>query len=325
MLDESGEISNFCRIFAFVKPYAFMRHDHLRRELELLLLLTQNRQYTVDEVCKKLEISRRSFYYYIEFFEQTGFKVEKGRRLYSLSRQSWFFKKLYDLVQLTEDEVVLMRQLIEKTGMESGRLRSLHGKLDKFYDFKILEDEALQKKTTEMRGVIYDAIKEKDAVRIIGYSSPSSHTVKDRLVEPFLFLNNNKDVRCYEIESGMNKTFRLSRMGGVERLEQKWAYETEHRRVYVDLFAFSGEEIKKVTLLMGQLSYNVMLEEYPESERNFTKQEDGRWLLELGVCSYLGIGRFVLGLYDDIEILGDEGLKEYVAKKLQAWSCNLKK
>ena len=33
--------------------------------------------------------------------------------------------------------------------------------------------------------------------------------------------------------------------------------------------------------------------------------------------SFLGIGRFVIGLYDDIEILGCEEFKEYVRKKIE--------
>jgi hypothetical protein len=31
--------------------------------------------------------------------------------------------------------------------------------------------------------------------------------------------------------------------------------------------------------------------------------------------SYLGIGRFILGLYDDIEVLGDDGLLRYIEEK----------
>ncbi len=302
-----------------------MRHDHLKRELELMLLLTQNRQYTVDEICDKAGISRRSFYYYIEFFEQAGFVVERSDRLYSLNRSSWFFKKLYDIVQLTEDEVLLMRQLIESSGMASGRLKALHRRLDRFYDFKILEDEELQRRTTEMRGVIYNAIKTRSMVSIEGYSSPSSHTVSNRLVEPFMFLNNNRDVRCYELASGMNKTFRLSRMNGVELLDRRWENEGRHRKVYIDLFSFSGESTMHVTLLMGQLSHNVMLEEYPESAAFFVKYNNDQWRFEIDVCSYLGIGRFVLGLYDDIEIKGDEGMKNYITEKLRAWNDNLKK
>lgn len=301
-----------------------MRHDHLKRELDLILLLTQNRWYRIEEICDRIGISRRSFYYYIEFFEQAGFKVEKSGRYYSLNRSSDFFKRLYDLVQLTEDEVALMRQLIDNAGLQGNRLRSLYRRLDCFYDFKILEDEALQRKVMAMRGTIYEAIKNRCMVRISGYSSPNSHTVRPRLVEPFMFLNNNNDVRCYEISSSINKTFRISRMDGVELLERPWEHEARHRQVYIDLFSFSGEKTMKVTLSMGQLSHNVMLEEYPESAACFAEQENGRWKFETDVCSYLGIGRFVLGLYDDIKIEGDDGFKEYITAKLRSWTDMIK-
>lgn len=289
----------------------------------MIILLSQNRQYRVEEVCERLGISRRSFYYYIEFFELAGFKVEKHGLYYSLSRASKFFTRLFDVIQFTEDEALLMRQLIENAGTDSVRLKSLHQKLDKFYDFKILENEELHRKAMNIRKSLYEAVKRHQCVEIIGYSSPNSHTVTNRRVEPFLFLNNNKDVRCYELSSGINKTFRISRMDDVVVLEDRWRYEERHRTAYVDLFSFSGEKTMKISLLMGQLSRNVMLEEYPESASCFVTQSSGKWYFSTDVCSYLGIGRFVLGLYDDIEIIGDEGFKRYMADKIRSWAAKL--
>lgn len=297
-----------------------MRHDHLKRELDLLLLLTQNRAYPVDRICEEIGISRRNFYYFIEFFKLAGFKVEKRGHLYSIDRSSKFFAKLFDIIQFSEDEALLMRQLIENAGTAAPRLKSLHQKLDRFYDFKILEDENLQRKATGIRAKLYEAVKMRKVVHIKGYSSPNSHSVTDRIVEPFLFLNNNRDVRCFELSSKMNKTFRISRMDDVEVMDEDWTNESEHRQAFIDLFSFSGEKKTKVTIIMGQLSHNVMLEEYPESDPAFTKMTDGRWLFQTEVCSYLGIGRFILGLYDDMEIIGDDGLIDYIHNKLKTWS-----
>ena len=52
-----------------------MRHDKLERELSLILLLTENNKYGVDELCDKVGISRRNLYYYLEFLRDCGFKV----------------------------------------------------------------------------------------------------------------------------------------------------------------------------------------------------------------------------------------------------------
>ena len=95
--------------------------------------------------------------------------------------------------------------------------------------------------------------------------------------------------------------------------------EAPFSQAYIDLFSFTGEDTMHITLRMGQLSHNLMLEEYPASAGCFSMAADGRWIFQADVCSYLGIGRFVLGLYDDIEILGDDGLKQYVTGKLQQW------
>ena len=54
-----------------------MRHDKLEKELNLLLLLAENRQYTLAQLCDKLSISKRNIYYYLDFFRDAGFKVEK--------------------------------------------------------------------------------------------------------------------------------------------------------------------------------------------------------------------------------------------------------
>ena len=159
-----------------------MRHDHLKRELDLLLLLTQNRTYTPDDICKRIGISKRSFYYYIEIFEQAGFKVETHHGRYCIDRTSPFFEQLLDLVQFTEDEALLLKQLISNAGDFSPRLRDLHLKLDKFYDFRILEDERLQHKIAHIRTTLYNAIKSHRLVEIIDYSAPSSHSVTKRTI-----------------------------------------------------------------------------------------------------------------------------------------------
>lgn len=68
-----------------------MRHDKLEKEMNLMLLLTENHRYDVDTLCERAGISRRMLYYYLESFRDWGFKVEKNGRIYSLDRESPFF------------------------------------------------------------------------------------------------------------------------------------------------------------------------------------------------------------------------------------------
>lgn len=88
--------------------------------------------------------------------------------------------------------------------------------------------------------------------------------------------------------------------------------------MYTDMFMFTGEQRYMVKMRMGLLSYNLMVEEYPQSAKCFTADGDTAWIFEGEVVSFLGIGRFVLGLYEDIEVIGCEEFKAYLAGKIKS-------
>ncbi len=294
-----------------------MRNNNLDRELSLILLMTENRTYTVAQMCERVGISPRTLYYYIEFFKDYGFIVEKHGKCYSIDKDSPFFQKLFKSVRFTEDEAIAMRRLLDRADDSSIQLRHLRSKLDKLYDLDILSDTALRERDAQNISALYQAIKMKKMVVLHRYSSPHSNSVAGRVVEPFHFLNRNNEVRCYEVSSGMNKTFKVSRMESVEILDDGWRHEDLHCQLYTDIFMFSAEHTVTVELRLGRLSCNLMLEEYPEAAAGITPCGDGlHWNLRLDVCSYAGIGRFVLGLSDDISVLGDAGFRAYLRDKV---------
>lgn len=294
-----------------------MRHDKLERELDLLLLLTENRHYDVETLCRRLAISRRMFYYYLESFRDWGFIVEKSGRCYSIDRESPYLKRLFETINFTEEEALTLLSILNKVGEENALAQRIRYKLNRFYDFHILDNPALRERVAHCVSVLYDAIKRERVVKLVGYASPHSDTVSDRVVEPFLLLNDNNDVRCYELSSGENKTFKLSRMRDVIMLDLSWSHESRHKQVFTDIFMFSGEERLPVTVRLDRLAYQVFVEEYPRATHAVTPEDSAHYLLRTDVVSYRGIGRFVLGLYDHVEVLGDEGFLAYVRETLR--------
>lgn len=294
-----------------------MRHDKLERELGLLLLLTENRHHDVETLCQRLSISRRMFYYYLESFRDWGFIVEKSGRCYSIDRESPYLKRLFETINFTEEEALTMLSILNKVGEENALAQRVRYKLNRFYDFHILDNPALRERVAHCVSVLYDAIKRKRVVKIMDYASPHSDTVSDRVVEPFLLLNDNNDVRCYELSSGENKTFKLSRMRDVIMLDLSWSHEARHKQVFTDIFMFSGEERFPVAVRLDRLAYQVFVEEYPRATHAVTPEDSAHYVLRTEVVSYRGIGRFVLGLYDHVEVLGDEGFQAYVRETLR--------
>lgn len=293
-----------------------MRHDKLERELELLLMLTENRHHDVETICQRLSISRRMFYYYLESFRDWGFIVEKSGRCYSVDRESPYLKRLFETINFTEEEALTLLSILNKVGEENALAQRIRYKLNRFYDFHILDNPALREQVAHRVSVLYDAIKRKRVVKIMGYASPHSDTVSDRVVEPFLLLNDNNDVRCHELSSGQNKTFKLSRMRDVILLDLSWSCESKHKRVFTDIFMFSGEERLPVAVRLDRLACQVFVEEYPRAAHAVSQEDETHYVLRTEVVSYLGIGRFVLGLYDHVEVLGDASFLAYVRETL---------
>ena len=65
-------------------------------------------------------------------------------------------------------------------------------------------------------------------------------------------------------------------------------------------------------------SANLLLEEFPDSQRQLHLMPDGRHRFDTEVCSYKGIARFVLGLFDDIEIVDSPEFMNYIQQKVKA-------
>jgi predicted DNA-binding transcriptional regulator YafY len=255
----------------------------------------------------------------MEFFRDCGFIVNKERGLYSIDRESPFFKRLIERVSFTEAEQIVLRRLIEKVDEKNAVVEKLKEKLGGGMDFQILNDSRTNDQQAFIISQLHEAIKYKQMAVLKGYSSPHGRTKRDRLVEPFLLMNGNNEVRCYEPASGMNKTFKVARIQQVELLSENWQHEADHRRMFTDIFMFSGEERLPVKLRMGTLAHNLMIEEYPLSAPLFEQEDQNHWLLSMDVCSYAGIGRFVLGLFEDIEVLGSQEFIQYLKEKIKGY------
>ncbi len=286
------------------------------RELDLILLLIDNKDYTTLELAQKLGITRRNLYYYLDYLKESGFILIKTGTTYRLDRRSPFFKKLHESIAFSNDEATYLYRLLEHAQKKDYQAQSIKAKLERYFNLEVLTDVGQRKRAEQNAAMLKEAMMQRKIACLKGYSSPHSKTVSDRLVEPFLFLNGDMDVRCYEINSHTNKTFKPSRAASVEITDVEWLNEAEHRKIYTDIFMFSGEERHHVKMYIGRLSHNLLLEEHPLSESFITETDDKeRWLLETDVVSFLGIGRFVLGLYDDIEVLGSEEFKAYLKSK----------
>lgn len=294
-----------------------MELHKFERQLRLMMMLTQNRNYTLEELGERLDMSTRNVYRYVEAFKMAGFVVRKKGKYYSLDKSSPYFKDITSLVHFTEEEAYILKRAIESVDGNTMLKQDLKRKLYKVYDYDILSEIVVRNGIADNVHFLYEAIKQKKQVYFRQYKSSNSHVVKDRLVEPFAFTANNNEIWCYEPTSGRNKLFKVSRISKVEMTETPWQAEAEHREGYIDVFHNSSDRRLPVTLRLGMAAANLLVEEFPLAEKYMTKEEDGHWIFSVEVCRYEGVGRFVLGLYEDIEIIDSPEFKDFLSEKMK--------
>lgn len=305
-----------------------MNHDKFLQQLELLLLLAENRTLTVQAMASRMGVTQRTVYYYLRAFQRPEFGlVKRGAGVYSIPREAPWVARLCGVVKFTEEELVTLRRVLSTADGQDPVAVSLLGKLERFYDLRILSPVEGSESEARRASLLYRAIREERTAVLHRYRSAHSGTVRDRLVEPFRLLNGNRDVRALDLETRECKTFRISRMDDVTVYDAPWIHPELHRDIFCDLFNFASEEPWPVALRLDTLSRDVLCEEHPRAELYITPEGGGeagdrcaRWLLEADVCSPVGVGRFVMGLYDHVEIVRGERLRAYVRDELRRFA-----
>lgn len=292
-----------------------MDQPKVERLLRLMKLMTGNVNYTVNDLAERLGTTYRSIYRYIETFKDAGFVVHKlDGGVYKLGKESPYFKDISQLVHFTDEEAHIVNRLIDGLDDTNMLKQNLRKKLTSVYNCTAVANCIVKGANAQNVNHLVEAISEHRQVVLKGYASSHTGVVRDRVVEPFGFTTNYVQVWCYEPESGMNKLFKTARIGSVEILSEEWQHTEDHNRGYIDIFRMTGFELQRVKLELGMLARNLLVEEYPLAERDIKPLGDGRWLLDTEVCNYVGVGRFVMGLMDDIRIVGSPEFEAYIAE-----------
>lgn len=290
-----------------------MDQPKLERLLRLMKMLTANVEYSVDDLADRLDMSRRTIYRYIDTFREAGFVIKKHGNYIRLDKESPHFKDISQLVHFTEEEAVILRRAIESIDDTNLLKQNLKRKLYSVYDSGTLADTIVKGSNSNNVHSLIEAIENHKQVILHNYAS--SHSIRDRKVEPFGFTTNYVNVWCFDTEDNRCKIFKTTRIGKVELCDTDFQHAELHKENFIDIFrmiATEGGEPITVKLLLGRLAYNLIMEEYPLSEKYITKQDASHWLLDTKVANLQGVGRFTIGLMDDIEIIESPELKEYI-------------
>lgn len=289
------------------------------RWLDVIRAISGDKILSAPDIAKILGTSLRNAYYVVKALSAYGFFVNHNRLGYNLDATSPFFKDINDSVGLNVDQAFYLYRMLIGKDVDNPMAAGIRLKLKRFYHFDVLGGNKKNYGPYTNYMLLQSAMKDHKCVVLHNYASSNSLTVRDRLVEPFMFLGEDTDVRAYEMESGINKTFKISRISIVEILDREWENVNKHRNAFTDMFMYSGEVRHHVLLRLDVSSYNCMQEEYPHSIFCLRPDDDTHWLFETDVANYDAIARFILGLYDHIDVLEDKGLKKFLSDKIKRY------
>ena len=293
-----------------------MDQPKIERMLRLMQLLSGNINYTLDEMAEKLDLSRRSIFRYIDTFKSAGFVVQ--RMCDGYYKMTTYNKELADLSQLvyfSEEEAIIVSRLIENLSSTNAMKAGLKQKLAAVYDSTSIADYIQIKSRSDEIETLAKAIQDKKQVALISYESAVSNQTKDYVVEPYAFTKDYVDIWAYDTVAGKNKTFKISRIGEVRRLDG-WQMEDKHEQKPIDAFRMSGDghPIEHVKLKLTLRAKDLLTEEFPVTEDE-VYQVKRTWFWEGDVNALEGVGRFVLGLADDISVEEGTRLKSWLVEK----------
>lgn len=293
-----------------------MDQPKLERLLRIMQLLTDKRKrYTVNELSEILDISARSVYRYIGTFEAVGFIVQKHDGMVWLARESSHFRTIADIVYFTEEEAFVLKRAVEALDPLNPAVNGIKSKLYSLYDYRKVANIVVNETTSSNVNALLDSIALEKQIILKKYRSSHSSMVTDRLVEPIQFGSNMVDILCYELSSNSCKSFKVARIGQVVKSENDWKYKERHEKIVTDAFRFSSTSLFEVTLKLSMIAANLLMEEYPLTSDKIEKISDTEYIYKDNVCSYEGVGRFVLGLCNEIEIIDGQLFQAFIDKK----------
>ncbi|HEX5172281.1 MAG TPA: WYL domain-containing transcriptional regulator [Cyclobacteriaceae bacterium] len=283
----------------------------LLKLFQLIGILKAGR-WTIKQLVDRFDSSKSSMYRYLALLDEAGFCLEKDfhNRYFIITTEDDPMQ-----AQFTVEETAMLRALIQADAshpLKSSVLKklSLHSELD------AMPQLFLKAHLGNLVEQLTQAMRNQHQVMLKKYHSANSSAVRDRLVEPIRFGPDYGSLMALDVEEKTCKLFKLDRIGEVVEKHKTFQHRDLHQPPACDIFGLTGKNLTTVTLHLTARAYLLLREEFPMALPYLSHKENEKYIFSGPVASYAGIGRFVMGLLDEIEIVSPGEFREYVRKKV---------
>lgn len=286
----------------------------LLRIFRLIRLLNTRPYKTVPQLGAILETTTRSVYRYLDFLEEVGYLIDKDEQ------HRYFIMHEADLKRdnlLDPDEAYYIQDTLQQVAPDHPLVEQITAKLNKIQTQIPNAQKLASVQAYKNVQKLTEAIHLGNRVWLRNYHSTSSQKISDRKVEPIHFDEDYTYLIAYEIKAGQQRQYKIERIESVEITME--SISTQHQALPVDLFGFSGEVRGVVELNLSPLAYRLLIEERPGAKA-FIEPQGARFVLKIPVRNWKGIGRFVLGLPGEINVIKPESFLQFLREEYQRFT-----
>lgn len=289
--------------------------QNLTRTLKLIRLLKQRPGKTLTQLAQILECDPRHARRYMEALEAVGFDIDsEGKRP---PRFFLFEDESRQQADFTEEEAQLLRQALVALSDTNPLLAPLREKIYQHSTLLPLANQLVDQHQSEVVARLAEAIRNRRQVNLLRYYSANSNTISNRLVEPHGFSESFTQLTAYEPESDTVKTFKTQRIDDVAVLETPQT--NPPAEVLTDPFDWPGDPVS-ISLRLTQMAHRLLIEERPLTRPDIRPNPldsvfPYRYTGE--VRSWVGIGRFILGIPGQVKIDSPDEFRAYIKKRVE--------
>jgi len=281
-----------------------------QKVLKTIAMLKGGR-WKIKQLAESVDVSISSAYRYIELLEHSGFYIEKD------------FHDRYFIVTTDDDpiqsqfsleEVTMLRTLIQVDPNHPLK-DSIFKKLSLHSEIDSMPRLFLKAHLGNLVEQLSHAMRDKHQVILKNYHSANSSEVRDRHIEPIHFGDNYGTIVALDLHDKKCKLFKLDRIGEVAETHKVYTHQYLHEQRSSDMFGLTSANTISVKLILTLRAFLLLREEFPMAQA-YLKAENNCYTFHGPVAAFTGIGRFVMGLMDEIKIIEPQAFKEYVNSKV---------
>jgi len=285
--------------------------NKILRVLQMIALLKKQPAKSIRFLAGILESTDRTVYRYLDLVKELGFELQKDQnnKFLIVSGDD------YETVSFSKEEASLLRDLVLTAGKDSKLKDSVLQKIYLQSELAIQGNHILKANLGKMVTKINSAITENKRVLLKSYHSINTQKISDRLIEPISLTDNYNSICGFEVDTKTNKYYNIERITEVIVLNEQQEFQKLHQLDEMDAFGFSKQNGEKfqVELILTLKAYILLKEEYPKIEKHIKKDKNSAvYHLNIEVNNPKPVTRFILGLKDEIVVVGSNEFREHL-------------